>query len=94
MGLIIRISRKIYYDCFFNLFYPGVAAESVYKSLQRKPNLVLIVDQPSTRSSFPDTHSPINFYSGSLTKIGLRNSRIDKLTKDTVGELRAEVEHI
>ena len=65
--------------------YPGVAAESVYKSLQRKPNLVMIVDQPSTRSSFPDTHSPINFYSGSLTKIGLKNSRLDKLPKEIVG---------
>ena len=49
---------------------------------------MIIVDQPDTTVTFPDSHSPINFYSGSLTKIGLKNARLDKLSKDVVGEQR------
>ena len=62
--------------------YTGVAVEPIYKSLQRKPNFIAIIDDNDISDNmYPSTHKTFNFYAGASTNFGLSKERYNKLPK-------------
>lgn len=62
--------------------YTGVAVEPIYRSLQRKPNFIAIIDDSDISDNpYPATHKTFNFYAGASTNFGLSKEWYNKYPK-------------
>ena len=62
--------------------YTGVGVEPIYRSLQRKPNFLAVIDHSDISEEygrFPSTHKTFNFYAGASTSFGLSREQYEKL---------------